>query len=697
MNKREFCVVLAIVTLMLIILLSLPAYATTYTYDALGRLKTATYSSQKVLYSYDAGGNLTNMATSEDTVPPTTVIDVNPPQPDGENGWYKTAPMITLSTDETATTYYRWDDGPDTTYTASFAAPEGTHTLSFYSVDLVDNVEIFHYQAFKVDTTAPNAPMFNTVFPINAGNQGNFPVSGYADPGTTVYITASDGTNEVTTTAIAGTTFNVTLDLSSLAPGTITFTAYSKDEAGNVSIVSIPATTTKDVVTPETMINLSGTLRQDGWYTSDVTVTLVATDTSMGVEKTEYSFDNANWLTYTDTFTVSAEGINTVYYRSIDNAGNTEATQEQTVKIDKMIPTVNANPYGSFYNNTQSVTLSASEPANIYYTTDGSEPTTSSAQYIGLPIDILGTTTLKFMAVDTAGNLSQTYTENYVIDTTKPTTTISLSGAYNQNGCYVSDVQVTLTATDMASGVDRTEYNLNNSSWINYTAPFTITTDGTTTVYYRSVDKAGNYETTKSEIIKINKAGFPAAVTKLIQPDAVAGKDAQISQPEAGWNFGTTTLMTMGMSNGARRDLLQFDLSSIPSNAAIAKAELKLNYYGGSSSYPMDISTHRVTSNWSEGTVTWNQRDSGISWAAVGGDFNATPESTTHLEGTYGWYAWDITNLTQMWFNGTVSNYGVLLKCNESTVPNGNYKYFYSSDYGTASLRPQLMVTYTVP
>ncbi len=697
MHKREFCVVLAIVVLILMLPLSLPAYATTYTYDVLGRLKTATYSSQKVLYSYDAGGNMLTVLSSEDTVPPTTAVDVSPQQPDGENGWYRTAPTISLSANETATTYYHWDDRPDTTYTAAFTAPEGIHTLSYYSVDLVDNVEIFHYQMFKVDTTTPSAPMFNTIFPINADNQNSFPVSGYADPGTTVYITASDGTNEVTTTAIAGTTFNATLDLSNLMPSTITFTATSKDEAGNISPISIPATTTKDVVMPETTINLNGTLRQDGWYTSDVTATLVATDTSMGVEKTEYSFDNANWLIYADTFMVNAEGINTIYYRSIDNAGNTETTKEQVVKIDKMIPTVSANPHGGFYNSTQSVILSVSEPANIYYTTDGSEPTTSSAQYIGPPINVVGTTTIKFVAIDTAGNWSQVYTESYVIDTTKPITTDSLSGAYNQNGCYVSDVQVTLTATDTISGVARTEYNLNNSNWITYTAPFTITTDGTTTVYYRSVDRAGNYETTKSEIVRINKAGFPAAVTKIIQPDATAGKDAQISQPEAGWNFGTTTLMTMGMSNGARRDLLQFDLSAIPSNAAITKAELKLNYYGGSSSYPMDMSAHRVTSNWSEGTVTWNQRDSGISWATIGGDFNSSPESTTHLEGTYGWYTWDITNLTQMWFNGTVPNYGVLLKCNESTVPNGNYKYFYSSDYGTASLRPQLVVIYTLP
>jgi hypothetical protein len=60
-----------------------------------------------------------------------------------------------------------------------------------------------------------------------------------------------------------------------------------------------------------------------------------------------------------------------------------------------------------------SVTFNQSEAADIYYTTDGSTPTTSSAHYassrprgLPTPIPIVGTTTLRWLAIDFKGNQS---------------------------------------------------------------------------------------------------------------------------------------------------------------------------------------------------------------------------------------------------------------------------------------------------
>lgn len=66
------------------------------------------------------------------------------------------------------------------------------------------------------------------------------------------------------------------------------------------------------------------------------------------------------------------------------------------------------------------MTLTASEPASIYYTIDGSDPTTGSTQYTEA-LSINTTTTLKFMAVDHADNQSVIYVETYTIDTVAPT------------------------------------------------------------------------------------------------------------------------------------------------------------------------------------------------------------------------------------------------------------------------------------
>ncbi len=78
-------------------------------------------------------------------------------------------------------------------------------------------------------------------------------------------------------------------------------------------------------------------------------------------------------------------------------------------------------PAGGVYTTSQNVTITCSEPATIYYTTDGSKPTASSLRYNGA-IQILSTTTIKAMAIadgKTASNVSSaTITITPVVTTT---------------------------------------------------------------------------------------------------------------------------------------------------------------------------------------------------------------------------------------------------------------------------------------
>ena len=96
-----------------------------------------------------------------DAKPPVTTLDLNPSSPDGDNGWFKTTPTtISLSPDETATTFYSWDSTTSaTTYTVPLSYPsEGIHTLYYYSIDSANNTETIKSQLFKVDTTGPSDP-----------------------------------------------------------------------------------------------------------------------------------------------------------------------------------------------------------------------------------------------------------------------------------------------------------------------------------------------------------------------------------------------------------------------------------------------------------------------------------------------------------------------------------------------------------
>jgi uncharacterized lipoprotein YddW (UPF0748 family) len=73
----------------------------------------------------------------------------------------------------------------------------------------------------------------------------------------------------------------------------------------------------------------------NGWYTRNVTVTLRGTDNCSGVARTEFSTDGgATWKPYAGNLIISAEGITTINYRSVDRAGNIEETKNLRVKIN---------------------------------------------------------------------------------------------------------------------------------------------------------------------------------------------------------------------------------------------------------------------------------------------------------------------------------------------------------------------------
>jgi outer membrane protein assembly factor BamB len=87
---------------------------------------------------------------------------------------------------------------------------------------------------------------------------------------------------------------------------------------------------------------------------------------------------------------------------------------------DRITPlTASATPSGGYYNTSKTVTLKMSKPGTIYYTKNGTTPTTSSTKYT-TPILITATTTLKFLAKGLAGNLSPIYSQKYTIDKIAP-------------------------------------------------------------------------------------------------------------------------------------------------------------------------------------------------------------------------------------------------------------------------------------
>ncbi|MEM4265399.1 MAG: Ig-like domain-containing protein [Thermoplasmata archaeon] len=278
-----------------------------------------------------------------------------------------------------------------------------------------------------------------------------------------------------------------------------------------------------DSVSPTTSVSLSGTAGLNGWYLSNVTVTLSALDSGSGVDYTRYRIDGGSWQTYTAPLVISAEGNHTVDYYSVDIVGNVEPTKSANVKIDKTPPTTSASGY--MYN----VTLTATDNAGgsgvdrIMYRIDSG----SWQVYTGtINAGTSGSHNVSFYAVDKAGNVESTkWIMTPIPDTTKPVTSIALAGTLGSNGWYVSSVTVTLNASDSGSGVDETMYRINGGSWQTYTAPVEITANGIHTFEYRSVDVAGNSEDAKSAQIKIDTVAPALSITETngtsFAPDSV--------------------------------------------------------------------------------------------------------------------------------------------------------------------------------
>ena len=164
----------------------------------------------------------------------------------------------------------------------------------------------------------------------------------------------------------------------------------------------------------------------------------------------------------------------------------------------------------------------------------------------------------------------------------------------------------------------------------------------------------------------------------------------------------TWTWNSQGCGGGTTRSLFKFsELSTIPPNAEIIGAELKLfglstsSNSQGNSSHPgapngffsNQSLIQRVTSDWSEQTVTWSTQPTATTTGQI-----TVPQSTTQ-------WNWNFTNssnelvvMVQDMVTNPETNFGFMLKLETEAI----YRclLFASSDHNNPALWPQLTVTY---
>lgn len=162
-----------------------------------------------------------------------------------------------------------------------------------------------------------------------------------------------------------------------------------------------------------------------GSFGSAQTVTLAANETATIYYTLDGSMPTVSSAVYKSP--ISIQSTTTLKFFGKDVAGNSSTVQTVTFTItgqDTTPPIVTTSPSPGTYTSPQTVTLTANEKATIYYTLDGSVPTTNSPVY-SVPITVASSVTLKYFAKDNAGNSSSVQASIYtILKETNPGTVI---------------------------------------------------------------------------------------------------------------------------------------------------------------------------------------------------------------------------------------------------------------------------------
>lgn len=181
------------------------------------------------------------------------------------------------------------------------------------------------------------------------------------------------------------------------------------------------------------------------------------------------------------------------------------------------------------------------------------------------------------------------------------------------------------------------------------------------------------------------------------QPDGNNGNDAFIYDLKPDRNLGThQDFMASVWTNGGIpvivRSLIKFDFSSIPKDAIIDSVRLSLYSYHS----PLNLAhstvsgsnlalLQRVTSDWDENQVTWNNQPETTIKNQV-----ALSRSQKEIQD---YLNIDVTKLAEEMIKNTVSNYGFMLKL--ETEEYYRSMVFGSSDNDNSNLHPKLVIFYS--
>jgi len=493
-----------------------------------------------------------------DSVAPATTFAVEPPAPEGENGWYYASPAITLSASDPDPSSgfdairYNWDGGGGVVAASpvSFTASEGSHDLNYHSTDLAGNAEAQQTVTVKLDTSTPSTG-------ITLAGTGPYAGAWYHSE-VNATLAAAGGTSGIAVAEYdldgAGWTAFTPGQVISVGDGIHVLKTHVKTNSGKTAdaekafnVDEQPPLTvlTTDPAAPDGLA---------GWFVTSPTVTLNASDPTPGAGISEIRYrwgSDAETVVAGDTAAFPANGaVATLRFHAVNTDGNPELEQTATINVDLMDPTASAltNPPVNGQNgwhitatgSQPTVNVTAADPAGAarasgvaliryHWDDDPAQEKTGSALSAPAPV---GEHVLYYQPVDVAGRTGAEGSISTKYDDSTPSVGVALTGTLSGPGWYTGTVGADITADGGMTGIAKVEYRVNNSAWTAVTVPFTfdVTAEGKATIDAKVTTVSGKVATAQS-VFTIDNA--PPATALSTIPAVPNGLDGWfITQPQ---------------------------------------------------------------------------------------------------------------------------------------------------------------------
>jgi len=370
-------------------------------------------------------------------------------------GTYSTSQSVTISDTTTGTTIYYTTNGTTPTTSSSVyssaitvSASETLEALAVKTGFTNSSVATAAYSivpALPAPTFSPAAGTYTTAQSVTISD---------ATTGTTIYYT-TNGTTPTTSSSVYSGAITVS--------ATETLKAIAVETGYSNSAVATAAYTIAPVLPTPTFTPVAGSYTaSQSVAISDSTAGTAIYYTTNGTTPTTSSTKYSSAITVTTTETLEAIAVETGYTNS--------AVATAAYTIIPVLPAPTFTPAAGTYTSSQSVTISdATAGTTIYYTTNGTTPTTSSSVYSGA-ITVSATETLEAFAVETGYTNSAVATAAYTIAPLLPAPTFTPAP-----GAYATSQTVTISdATAGATIYYTTNGTTPTTSSSVYSGPITV-------------------------------------------------------------------------------------------------------------------------------------------------------------------------------------------------------------------------------